>query len=172
MNYTRQFLESSARFLDKKSYKDLLPELKKDKFYDLYYLDDSCMFITIADEFETGEHLQDEILIRQYSETYLNTVLPPVEYIPIETEVGIEYESDTKDLTVGMVVSNGQELETKESVVIYYFKRFDFFVAIELLPAAGSATLDKKFGYVFQDNSLRRKYGIPYQDERFQDLLL
>jgi hypothetical protein len=149
-----------------------LPELKKEKFYDLYYLDDSNLFITIADESDNGELLQDEVLIRQYSETYLKTVLPPIEFIPIETEVGIEYESDTKDLTVEIVIARGTKLETKESVVIYYFKQFDFFVAIELLPVPGSTTIDNKFGYVFQDNSLRKKYSIPYQDERFQGLLL
>jgi hypothetical protein len=166
MAYSRDVLDVEGTFLDKKSYKEIFPDLKQDTFFSLYYLKYKDIFMTLSDTPDsTGQEITDEVLDREYRELYLKISKPPIEFIPIESDVGTEYDSDLKYLTIETVIANGQELETKKDLIFYYMSRFDFFVAVELVNG-----LDKVFRYTFQDNSLRKKYNIPYQDERFSTL--
>jgi hypothetical protein len=166
MDYTKDVLDTQGTFLDKKSYKDLFPDMKKETFFSLYYLKSKDIFMTLSDTPDsTGQEITDDILDREYRETYLKVSKPPIEFSPIESEVGTDYDSDLKYLTLETVIKNGQELETKKDLIFYYMSRFDFFVAVELVNG-----VDKVFRYTFQDNSLRKKYNIPYQDERFSAL--
>ena len=165
MEYSKEVLDTEGIFLDKKSYKEIFPGFKSDAMFSLYYLESKDIFVTMSEEHDnSGQEVTDEVLDRSYRETYLKVFKPLTEFIPIESDVGTEFESDLRYLTLETVLQKGVELETKDDLVLYYISRFDRFVAVELVDGK-----DKSFRYTFQDNSLRKKYNIPFQDERFSN---
>ena len=165
MEYSKEVLDTEGIFLDKKWYKEIFPGIKNDSTFSLYYLKSKDIFVTISDTPDSsGQEITDEILDGEYRKIYLKVFKPLTEFIPVESEVGTSYESELRHLTLETVLEKGLELETKKDLIFYYMRRFDLFVAVEVTDSQ-----DKVFRYTFQDNSLRKKYNIPFQDERFSD---
>jgi hypothetical protein len=186
MEYTREVLDQNGKYLDKKSYKDIFPSLKEDSFYDLFYYKQNDVFITISENKDSvGQEITDDFLDRQYRETYLNIVLPPNDFLGLGEDAGSTYESDERNITLELVLETGRKLEERDNIgskmsvhlgekdlrTIYYLEEFDVFVSIctkfDLktdIPKYGIDCVDR------DGRELRKKYNIPFQDERFKDL--
>lgn len=169
--YLREFLDKSATFLVKKNYKDLFPHIKEDSFYDLFYLKEKDVFITISNKPDSnGQELTDEVLDRKYREDYLQVVLPPIDFSGIGGGAGVSYESELSSINLEMILATGRELEKKDEYTFYYLEKFDRFAAVSIIPDPETQIVETTYEHTFQDNSLRKKYNIPFQDERFKDL--
>ncbi len=171
MEYTREVLDQNGKYLDKKSYKDLFPSLKEDSFYDLFYYKQNDVFITISEkEDSVGQKITDEFLDRQYRETYLDIVLPPNDFFGVGGDVGATYESELNTINTEMILETGKKIEESELYILYYLEYFDLFVALEPVLNKNTNVIEKVFTHTFQSTDLRKKYNIPFQDERFNDL--
>lgn len=158
-----QEVEQYGIVLDK-LYKVKFDKSDIEKHHTLYYLKSKDLFVTVENQTKKVQVLSDLTSTRSFREQYLGqtTVESKDNFLQFEDDTAYNvYQSDFNLTDVERIKKEGTLLETKQSQEIYYIVDMDAFVEV----CKESTHPPHKF----QDTNLRKKYNIPFQDERFQD---
>jgi hypothetical protein len=138
--------------------------------YDLYYLKSKDVFVALINDTAVGsiQVVADQERVAEFKKKYLNqeVVESKDNFSNFEQPMlHSAYESEFVVSKVEEIKKTGSLLEVlKNGDEIYYFKENDTFVYV---PFDEESWIPP---YKYDSLELRKKYKIPYQDERFQDL--
>lgn len=156
-------LEKNGTILDK-FYKVKFEKSDIEKQHTLYYLNSKDVFVIVENQTKEIQVLSDLTSIRSFREKYLGqTVVESKDnFSNFEDSTPYNvYQSEFNLTDVERIKKEGTLLETKETRETYYVLDIDAFIEVckdNIQPP-----------HKFQDTNLRKKYNIPFQDERFQD---
>jgi hypothetical protein len=130
--------------------------------YKLYYLKSKGVFATLDEHGYYNVVTSDET-IQSYRHTYLKQgIKPPVKDAFVEAD-DTGYTSFQSEITATYIKKYGRFLEHVHDADIYYLEEFDVFLTFNVDTGIHSRVVDDK-------HLFRKKYNIPFQDERFQNL--
>ena len=140
----------------------------------LYYLKHKDLFVTVLNDFVTINDVHPIQVVTdfkrmiEFRETYLGqmNVDSTTDFTEMDTTEYPIFKSEVDIQDIEMVKKYGRFLEKRYgSADIYYIESIDAFVIDSGQTVAGSLPR-----VPFQNNDLRKKYNIPFQDERFETL--
>jgi hypothetical protein len=131
----------------------------------LYYLKSKNVFVTVINNFETVNDVHpiqvitDFEQIRSFRYQYLKEQQnnSTDAFAPMDISDYSSFKSDIDITNHETIKEHGRFLEMMSDADIYYLDRLDVFAAVNSTDCTS---------YLFQNNDLRKKYNIPYQDER------
>ena len=130
--------------------------------YKLYYLTSKDVFATLDERGYYNVVTSDET-IQSYRYTYLKqSIKPPNKDAFVEIDDS-GYTSFQSEITAAYIKTYGRFLEHVHEADIYYLEDFDVFLKFNTDTELYSRVIDDK-------HLFRKKYNIPFQDERFQNL--
>lgn len=149
-----------------------IDDKKSKRLCKLYYLSSKDVFVTIMNDFRIEEDIvptqvvTDKERITQFRKKYLNqeTVESKDNFGEFEQSLSYNvYETDFIVSEVDKIKESGfcLEIDEKTKDETYYIDSIDAFIKV---PANGDVP------YKFESLELRKKYSIPFQDERMHGL--
>ena len=131
----------------------------------LYHLKSKNVFVAVMNNFETVNDVHpiqvitDFEQIRNFRYQYLKEQQDNLtdKFAPMDISDYSSFKSEIDITNLETIKKHGRFLETMADADIYYLESLDVF-------AAANAT--DSTSYLFQNNDLRKKYNIQYQDER------
>lgn len=165
---TSDEIEADGLLLDDK-YNNMLYRYIEDRVLcKLYYLKSKDIFVLLN---PTGQLsvISSQYQIDNLRNTYFKEESNHTGDTFAEVDNGEHYTPFQPDVNVSdpeSVIKYGQLLHAEEYYSIYYVEQLDTFVYINMYKGK-----PKSFCYSFESLTDRKKYNIPYQDERKQETL-
>jgi hypothetical protein len=135
-----------------------------EKVHTLYYLESDNVFVTVEHQKKEMQVVADFDRISAFKEKYLDEMsVDKQDFSEYDINNFVKYKSDINIHDYETIKRNGQYLGKAEhdGSDLYYLETSDAFAAIVATDHPA---------YLFQSHELRKKYNIPYQDERFETM--
>lgn len=155
-------VEEDGIILDR-AYKVKFDQSEIEKYHTLYYLKSKNVFVTVENETKEVQVISDSDRIRSFREQYLGQqgTVSSNDFTEFDDVVHTMYKSEVDITSLESVRQHGRLLEKRDDCEFYYLESMDVFAIIVANKAPAS---------LFQDHEVRRKFKIPYQDERFENM--
>ena len=155
-------VEEDGIVLDR-AYKVKFDQSEIEKFHTLYYLKSRDVFVTVENEYKGLQVISDSDRIRSFREQYLGQqgTVSSNDFTEFDDTEHTMYKSEVDITNLNSVRQHGRLLETRDDCEFYYLESMDVFATI---------VANKAPAALFQSNEVRRKFKIPYLDERFENM--